>query len=309
MISAAGEAVGLSASELKLVPPPEPGEGSPVTAPLITASAKELTFSVNAPKGSTAVRWSLEGVPQSPAPVLKEGTTWTFKWKIEGLSDGTYQVSAQAITTTGVLGSPVTLPVTLIRGAPAAPKGVKAGFDEVFAGGVRTEDAELQWEANSERNVIGYRVYRPNGSLACPESPSTESLALSCVDLGGPKKTAATYSVAALYHNAKGEVAEGAKATVNLAWPAPAAPNPPTNLKAEKNADGSVTLTWTAPKEGAVAFYRIYRGSTNYTSRYDTASALATSYNDSDATTTHEYWVTAVSSTLRESAAVGPVVK
>jgi hypothetical protein len=308
MLSSAGEAVGLSASELKLVPPPAPAEGTSVSAPLITEAAKELAFSVNAPKGSTAVRWSLEGVPQSPAPELKEGTTWIFKWKIEGLSDGTYQVSAQAITTTGVLGPPVSIPVTLVRGAPGPPKARYWGFNEVYVAGVKKKVAELQWEANSERNVIGYRVYRPGSSLACPESVGTLSAALTCVDFGSPNEEA-TYSLAALYRNAKGEVAEGAKREVKLAWPGPTAPNPPTELKAKKEPDGSVTLTWKAPKEGtSVAFYRIYRGSTNYTSRYDTASAVENpSYNDSNATTTHEYWVTAVDSSMRESTPVGPV--
>lgn len=315
MISSAGEAVGLSASELKLLTPPP--KVTSVTEPVITpegaqelGTPEELTFSVSAPKGSTAVRWSLEGVAQSPAPTLKEGTTWTFKWKIQGISDGTYQVSAQAITTTGVLGPPVTISVTLIRSAPAAPKGVKAGFNEVYVAGVKKQVAELEWEANSERNVIGYRVYRPGASptsLACPESTGTLSAALSCIDFASPNAEA-TYSLAALYRNANGEVAEGAKATVKLAWPAPAAPNAPTELEAKKNEDGSVTLTWKAPKEGtAVAFYRIYRGSTNYTSRYDTAAA--SSYTDNDAVTTHEYWVTAVSSSMRESAFTGPVSK
>lgn len=314
MISSAGEAVGLSASELKLLSPPKV---TSTTEPVITpegakelGTPEELTFSVSAPKGSTAVRWSLEGVAQSPTPTLKEGTTWTFKWKIQGISDGTYQVSAQAITTTGVLGPPVTISVTLIRGTPIAPKGIKAGFNEVYVSGVKKQVAELEWEANSERNVIGYRVYRPGEALACPESANTLSTAVSCIDFASPQAEA-TYSLAALYRNAKGEVSEGTKATVKLAWPAPAAPNPPTELEAKKNEDGSVTLTWKAPKEGAaVAFYRIYRGSTNYTSRYDTASAIEKpSYTDNNAITTHEYWVSAVSSSMRESTLTGPVSK
>jgi hypothetical protein len=67
-----------------------------------------------------------------------------------------------------------------------------------------------------------------------------------------------------------------------------------------------VTLKWEAPKTGtAPSFYRIYRGSTEYTSRY--GETTATEFNDTDATTTHEYWVTAASSTLTESTLVGPV--
>jgi len=316
MVSAAGEAIGLSASELKLVPPPFVYPGSSVTQPMITEAATELTFSVTLPTGATAMRWSLEGIPQATFEV-KEGSTLTFKWRIEGLSDGTYQVSAQAISSSGVLGPPVTIPVTLIRGAPAAPKGVKAGFNTVYEGGSPRKAVELQWEANSERNVIGYRVYNPLGvvtaGLICPQSSSVLSTALSCIELktAYEPKPGLTYSLAALYRNAEGKVEEGAKASFTLAFPAPEPPKEPKNLKSVKNANGSVTLTWEAPKEGTpVAFYRIYRGSTDYTSRYDTASATEKpSYTDSDAVTTHTYWVTAVSSTLTESQFVGPVTE
>jgi hypothetical protein len=57
-----------------------------------------------------------------------------------------------------------------------------------------------------------------------------------------------------------------------------------------------------------VAFYRIYRGSTDYTSRYDvTPSGETTTYTDTNATVTHTYWVTAASSSLTESPFLGPV--
>ena len=177
----------------------------------------------------------------------------------------------------------------------------------MFVNGVRTEDAELQWEANTEHNIIGYRVYRP-GSLACPESEAMLSLALTCTDFGGPKKAEATYEIAALYRNAEGQVVEGAKATAKLPWPMPVAPNKPEPVEAIKNEDGSVTLTW--PKISGAAFYRIYRESTNYASRYDVAPGSENpSYTDTDATVAHSYWVTAVNSNMHESAPVGPVTK
>jgi hypothetical protein len=57
-----------------------------------------------------------------------------------------------------------------------------------------------------------------------------------------------------------------------------------------------------------VSFYRIYRGSTNYTGRYAiTGSAIATTFTDTEASTAHEYWVTAVGEHLTESAFTGPV--
>ena len=102
--------------------------------------------------------------------------------------------------------------------------------------------------------------------------------------------------------------AEGAKATAKLPWPMPLAPNKPEPVEATKNEDGSVTLTW--PKISGAAFYRIYRESTNYASRYDVAPGSENpGYTDTDATVAHSYWVTAVNSNMHESAPVGPVTK
>jgi hypothetical protein len=258
---------------------------------------------------ATAVSWSLDGTTQTPAP-LKSGSSeeWTFSWPITGVSDGTYQVSAQAVSAAGVYGPPISIPVTLIRGVPAAPKPVKGGFNKVYKGGVLSEVAEFQWPANIERNVIGYRVLKPGGKKeeACPGGGELSlSLATSCIDFNPPTPRTApeaqrTYLIAALYRDRNGVVQEGTKASFTLNS-TPETPGAPTLLKAEKEtATGAVKLTWTAPSGGApVAFYRIYRGSKDYTSRY--AVAFTTSYTDTDATEPHRYWVTAVSSTLTES--------
>jgi prepilin-type N-terminal cleavage/methylation domain-containing protein len=318
-LTAAGAAPGLSASELRLalsqVAPP-----SEATAPVVTQSVSPLVFYVTSPAGTAAMTWSLEGSTQSTAPTLVTGTEteWTFTWPISGLSDGTYQVSAQAIDTTGVVGPPVSISVTLIRGQPAAPKGILGGFNTINVGGTPTKVVELKWQANAERNVIGYRVYRPGGegeaglaggelAGACPGSLTTLSLTLSCIDFNPPKPNAAnlTYSLAALYRDAEGKVQQGPSASFTVAGgaSAPPGPNEPKNLKAEKNANGSVTLTWEKPSGGpAVIFYRVYRGSTDYTSRFDvTPSGEAVTYTDDDAVTPHTYWVTAVDANLTES--------
>lgn len=314
-LTAAGEAIGLGASKLELTSPTCPGPScistppSTSTAPVITDSTvTQLTFSVSAPTTTTAMSWSLNGTTQTPAPTFSKGTEWTFTWgPITSLSDGTYQVSVQAIDATGVYGPPVTISVQLIRGVPAAPKGVKGGFNKINKGGALTEVAELQWQANTELNLIGYRVNR--AGEVCPGGGEL-SLATSCIAFGAPGPKAAeaerTYSLAALYRDAQGVVREGTQASFTLSA-APETPNAPTGLKLKKEADGSVALTWEAPKGGpAPIFYRIYRGSTDYTSRY--ATSFTTTYTDTDAVTTNEYWVTAVSSTLTESSPfLGPV--
>ncbi len=303
-LTAAGEAIGLSATKLELIEPEKS------TAPVITNAATEkLVFSVSAPASATAVSWSLDGTVQTSTPTLSKGTEWTFSWgPIAALSDGTYQVSAQAINAKGVYGPPVTLSVQLIRHIPAAPKNIKAGFNKVYKSGVLTEVAELQWQANSELNVVGYRVKR--AGEVCPGGGAS-SLATTCLDSNPPAKAASaaerTYSIAALYLDSKGALQEGTPASFTLSS-APETPNAPTGLKVKKTESGSVIVEWSAPSGGpTVAFYRIYRGSKNYTSRY--ATAFSSPYTDSEAGEPHEYWVTAVSSTLTESSPfLGPEI-
>jgi Tfp pilus assembly protein PilV len=311
-LTAAGEAVGLTASKLELTSPAVAAPTAPViiTEPLANA----LTFTVTGPTGTVAMSWSLEGVRQTSTPTLAKGAEWTFSWPIGETSDGTYQISAQAINAAGVYGPPVSISVTLIRRIPAAPKNVQAGFNTVLVSGVSTKVAELKWQANSERNVIGYRVYNPSSQLVCPASEVTLSLAVSCIDFHPPEPTASNlaYSVVALYRKAEGEALSkvefpGTVATFTLVGGPPPAPQPPTSLKVTKNAEGSVTLKWSAPSSGvAVSFYRIYRGSTDYTGRYGVAPAGTTEFTDADAVTTHSYWVTAVSANMTESPFLGP---
>jgi prepilin-type N-terminal cleavage/methylation domain-containing protein len=313
-LTAAGAAPGLTAGKLELKTE-EPKPSTP-TVPVVSTPTSPLVFAVTSPVGTAAMSWSLDGIAQTPAPTKGTETEWTFEWPITGLSDGTYEVSVQAIDTTGVAGPPVSIPVNLIRGWPEAPKGILGGFNTINVGGVPTKVVELQWQANSERNVIGYRVYTKRGKEglvdegektagACPGSPETLSIALSCIDFNPPSpgdpKLERTYALSALYRDKEGNVREG-RAALFTAEAGPA-PNAPEKLKAHKELDGSVTLSWTEPPgEPKVLFYRIYRGSTDYTGRYDTTSnGTTTTYTDNDAVVAHTYWVTAVTSTLTES--------
>jgi hypothetical protein len=89
----------------------------------------------------------------------------------------------------------------------------------------------------------------------------------------------------------------------------PGTPLAPTGLQGVANADGSKTLTWTAPTSGnPIAFYRIYRDGVEYTNRYDTTGDPTPSYSDpSGDGIQHSYYITAVSTNLAESSYVGPV--
>lgn len=309
-LTAAGQAIGLTATKLELTIPACPSVscvGKP-TEPVITeAAAKTLTFSVSFPEGTAAVDWSLEGAKQEELTPASKATSLTFSWTINEsaqkiyVSDGTYQIAAQAVNSTGVIGPPISIPVRLIRGVPAAPSGIVGGFNTVYRSGAETEVAEFQWKANTERNVIGYRVFGPKSELICPESLESLNTTTSCIDLSllATKPSERAYSVVALYRNAGEEVQQSSVGTITIKRSESTTPNAPTKLSLTKNADGSVTLKWEAPKSGAApSFYRIYRGSTDYTSRY--GETTSTEFTDNDATTTHEYWVTAVGSHLTE---------
>lgn len=309
-LTAAGQAIGLIATKLELTTPVCPGVscvGKP-TEPVITeAAAKRLTFTVTFPEGTSAVDWSLEGAKQEELTPASKATSLTFSWTINEstqkiyVSDGTYQVAAQTVNSTGVIGPPISIPVRLIRGVPAAPSGLVGGFNTVYNGGVATEVAEFQWKANTERNVIGYRMFGPKKELICPENLESLNTTTSCLDLSllSEKPSERGYSIVALYRNAAEEVQQSAAAPITITRAESTTPNTPTKLSATKNADGSVTLKWEAPKSGSAPyFYRVYRGSTNYTSRY--GETTSTEFTDTDSTTTHEYWITAAGSHLTE---------
>lgn len=312
MLSSAGEAPGLAANELHLQAPSIGAgvSGTPTQATVIEEPASEtLTFEASAPASTKGLRWSLEGTTQTPGATQTSPTTWSFSWPIplSSVSDGTYDISVQAIDAAGVAGPPVSIAITLIRSTPAAVSGLKGGFNEISALGLKLPVAEIEWQANTERNVIGYQVENSIGHLVCPESQAVLSTALSCIDFHPPGLGLfnVTYSVFALYRSAGGAVTLGPPGKITLQGGLLSAPGAPTELEAEKTAEGSVVLKWNAPTSGAsVAFYRIYRGSTEYTGRYGVSAT--TSFTDTDAATVHTYWVTAVSATLRESAFLGP---
>lgn len=312
-LTAAGQAIGLTSTKLELTSAYNTtAPNSTPTTPVITdATTKTLTFSVSFPEGTSSIIWSLEGAKQQELTPSSKATSLSFSWTInepsKTYSDGTYQVAAQAVNSTGVIGPPISIPVRLIRGTPVAPSEIVGGFNTVYRSGAEAEVAELQWKANSERNVLGYRVYGPSKELVCPENLEKLSTSTSCIDFGATGKPAErTYTVVALYRNSTEELTESAAGTVKITQTESVAPKAPENLVATKNADGSVTLTWKAPAGGtAPSFYRIYRGSKEYTSRY--AETTSTEYKDTDASTTHEYWVTAAGSHLTESPFLGPV--
>jgi hypothetical protein len=94
----------------------------------------------------------------------------------------------------------------------------------------------------------------------------------------------------------------------NVEVPAPVqTPSAPSGLTATSTGDG-LTLSWTAASDATAATtYRIYRGGTNHTQRYDRTGDNVPSYIDPYPTGSNQYWVTAVNPNMAESSPIGPV--
>jgi Tfp pilus assembly protein PilV len=233
LLSSAGQAVGLNATNLQVASPTVPGVGisGSVTQPQVTSSTVTgMTFSVTAPSGTTTIVWTVNGVVQSWSSTTS-GSTWTSStWNISGLSDGTYQVGAAAENGSGVIGAAVTIPVQLARSVPAAPTVNQYGYNTgAYISGTKSTVAEVQWQQNTELNVVGYHLYNPSGTLLCSTTNSTSNYSCtggsawcfngwSCVDLSPPLPTNSnlTYKVAATYYDANHVLQEGPQTSVSL---------------------------------------------------------------------------------------------
>ena len=97
------------------------------------------------------------------------------------------------------------IPLLVNRYAPAPPSGVTGGVNTVYDQGQPNPVAEISWDSNAEANVIGYRVYRPDGTLACPDDMQTFDDSTDCMDLS-PQD--GYYGVVAVYQDANGNVSE-----------------------------------------------------------------------------------------------------
>lgn len=178
-------------------------------SPIIGTNASTATFTSTATSTATSVVYSVDGVDIGNA--TKSGANWVFSLNIASWTDGGYAIGARAINAQGISGPTRTLTLTLARNAPAAPAGLLGGRNIVVKNGANTNVAEFDWLPNAERNVLGYRVYRPGGTLACPGSASTLDLASDCIDFS---PVDGTYSVVAVYRDAGGTLRESAASTI-----------------------------------------------------------------------------------------------
>jgi hypothetical protein len=226
------------------------------------------------------------------------------------LDDGPYLVSAEAFNQYGVSGPGRTETVTLNRYLPRKPL--------QFTGGRTIFSAvELEWAANTERDIVGYEVQRINdGAIVC--SLATQKLDTFCTDTAPLNADPLFYQVRAYDKTPVTGVARPGPWSDQLTVvKANLPPNPPI-IQQVTTSGGVVTLKWKKPNpedpDGApdgVAFYRVYRDGVLQVDRYDRWFDGASNITWQDRNTggsPHVYWVTAVDTHFAESAFAGPAV-
>ncbi|MDX6689498.1 MAG: hypothetical protein QOG15_955 [Solirubrobacteraceae bacterium] len=248
-------------------------------------------------------------------------TSFTTAWNIGTVGSGTevldglYTISGQAFDDRDIAGEAKRADILLNRRVPYAPTGFAGGHD------TRLNDwVDFDWALNRERDIVGYRVYwagvdglvNGNDQLVCPGSGSgmLSRTTRNCADFS-PKPGVQTYYIVALDNDTNGNPREGDTRILTVGSPG-ARPAPPQGPLTVSTINNVPRLTWNAPATGSVAFYRIYRDGTRFSSsnndRLDTALGSATAFVDSTpGSTAHDYSVTAVDSNYNESDPIGPV--
>jgi hypothetical protein len=293
----------------------------PAPASQITSTNPQFTFTgINSTTSLTstpakAVHWNVSNATSGEAAGTGTApTAWKITWTLgvntdpTYVEDGSYTINAQAFGDLGVAGNLWSNPVLINRYLPRTPTGFIAGRNP--ARGATAVD--LRWSANTEGDIIGYRVFRvESGGARTPICPSTVGAAtgptvLSCVDSAAPATGAVTYELAAIDRtviadssSTMRESASRATSTTPAAGTAPAAP---TSLTAA-TVGGLPRLEWTQPIGAAVAFYRIYRDGSSVADRYASTVTFDPFWIDNDpGTGSHSYRVSAVGATMSESA-------
>ena len=255
---------------------------------------------------AATVRWSMDdGVSMGDA--FGGPTGWNFNWNIGTVGvgswtvDGTYTANVQPFDSRGVAGARRAATVMLNRRVPLAPGNLQGGRSDANGGVV-----ELEWAANPERDILGYRVYRTGSTnikaRICPPPTAGEQAVttkVSCTDTDpGPQPL---YTLVAVDRPVLGDPSSGTREgesstlTVGGSGTRPAAPLALTAVVV----GGRVSLTW-LPGVGALpAFYRIYRDGV----RVDRTATDLPAYVDPVALdgTVRRYYVTAVSAQFNES--------
>lgn len=274
------------------------------TSPAVTSIVfNPVTTSIKA----ESVRWYVDNVQKGTG--AGSNKTWQFTWNLDGVSDGTYQVRAQAYDRYGQTGSGYVVTIVLNRFAPAAPGNVVGGRNPLWG-----DLVEVEWAPNPERDVTGYEVYRVKGgapstandTLVCSRVVS-DANATSCLDPAAPTGNQQYYVVALGPPRPPATGVDRSDMSLPLIQTdGNTPPVAPASVTATGLAGGGVQLTWPAASDsdGTIRYYRIYRDDTASTAarldRTDAGTTLEWS-DESPTAASSRYWVTAVDNHMAES--------
>lgn len=319
---------------------------SPITgvSPLLSNTEPLLAnFDVKTDLPAQTVLWSINGAVQGSAS--GSGTSWSFDWPFFAngsltVFDGTYLVRAEAFDDEGRSGTTGLETVVVNRMVPLPPTGVEGGRN------LKDNFVDVEWHANPEHDVVGYRVYRSTvvpvpGALgtrvtcAGPEAGAQYMTKTACLDQGAPAPvTVLGIPVASLYYTVvavdrapNGDLREGLPTTATQIAEGNTAPTKPTGLTActggapgcndadgQPAPTGTTVLSWNPSSDAnGIKFYRVYRGGSTYDKRYDrlypTAGKPLVFIDSKPEGGPYEYRISAVDERFGESQLSDPVTR
>jgi prepilin-type N-terminal cleavage/methylation domain-containing protein len=283
------------------------------------ASNTKVSFAATT-STATDFEWRVDDASSNgratPTPT-GSSTSWTFDWDLGTVGifscstppnwtlDGNYLVAGQALSH-GIQGQRRTLTLTVNRSLPFKTCGFEGGYNDPPD---RPAVVDLRWQANPERDIVGYRVYRQEGASQPPVEVCSLRTETSCFD---PTPASGIYYAVAVDRDpSTGTLREGpAGEIVTIGIPSGGEPpTPPPSVSAEISG-GLPVLAWEASTDpDGIRFYRIYRDGAAYANRYDkTGDGVTLSWTDSNpGEKDHTYYVSAVDTSWAESEPTGPV--
>jgi len=299
------------------------------------ASGNTATFPTTTTTAGT-VRWNSDGSPNGAGDSTGGPTNWTTAWSLgdpangqnpltnsnwattqyggSTVFDGTYTVTAQAFDDRGIAGDTRVAVLPLNRSLPITVTGFEAGRspNQSGSGGAQVE---FRWDANPERDIIGYRVYDagPDNTIGNGNDSDVCGLVAAPTTtcwINAPSSNKTYFVVAVdranITNTASAERTSQYASTMTLTNTVPGTPSALVLTGA--------TVTW-LNLDPNVRYYRIYRDTCcAVVDRYDRTAGNVLSWTDPNpGAGGHQYWVSAVgpatgpNAGFNESDPVGPV--